>query len=358
MTVNTLELDASELIQRIASGDLPRDSLLLAARGLLPIEQNDLISILIRLSAENDPEVVACARESLFDLPTRAVLTYVWSERIDADELGNLAMSTEDPTILEAILRNRKVSDEIIVDLAGRVGPMLQEVIVINQERIIRSPRILEALLSNPTISNDIRRRALEIQEEFFEKRRLPPEAPPPDGELEEDRSIDLSPIADLLEKAAKEDDEQQPPEGLEDGDGADKSVFVKILFMSVSQRVQCAFRGGRAERSILVRDRNRLVCSAVVRSPRISESEIENFAAMRNVDQEVLRLIGVSREWTSKYPVMLALVRNPKAPLGVVLPLINRLTLKDLKSLSRDKNVQEGVRLLARKLFLAKSTK
>jgi hypothetical protein len=75
----------------------------------------------------------------------------------------------------------------------------------------------------------------------------------------------------------------------------------------------------------------------------------------MRNVEEEVLRLIALRREWSTKYPVVLALAKNPKAPLGVVLPLINRLTLRDLKSLKDDKGVAEAVRVNARKFYIAK---
>jgi hypothetical protein len=93
----------------------------------------------------------------------------------------------------------------------------------------------------------------------------------------------------------------------------------------------------------LLVRDRNKLICSAVMRNPRMSEQEVESIAGMRNVEEEVLRLIGMRRDWMSKYNIALTLCRNPKAPMGVVLPLINRLTLRDLKGLKDDKGVSRS---------------
>jgi hypothetical protein len=110
--------------------------------------------------------------------------------------------------------------------------------------------------------------------------------------------------------------------------------------------------------RMLLVRDRNKLVCSAVMRNPRISEQEIEAIAGMRNVDDEVLRILGTRRQWMSKYNIMATLIRNPKAPVGVVLPFINRLTLRDLKGLKDDKGVQQAVREMARKAYLSRGTK
>jgi hypothetical protein len=102
----------------------------------------------------------------------------------------------------------------------------------------------------------------------------------------------------------------------------------------------------------ILVRERNRLVSSAAIRNPRMSEGEVEAIAGMRNVEEDVLRIIGQRRDWTSKYPIAIALVKNPKAPVGVVLPLINRLTLRDLKGLKDDRGVSDAVRSNAKKLY------
>ncbi len=70
------------------------------------------------------------------------------------------------------------------------------------------------------------------------------------------------------------------------------------------------------------------------------------------------MRIIGTRRDWTAKTPIINAVVHNPKAPVGVVLPLINRLTLRDLKSLKDDKGVSEVVRQMARKLFSQRSQK
>ena len=120
----------------------------------------------------------------------------------------------------------------------------------------------------------------------------------------------------------------------------------------------EAAFKGGKTERMILVRDHNKLVCSAVMRNPRMSELEVESIANMRNIAEEVLRLIAMKRDWVSKYNIAVTLARNPKCPVGVVLPLINRLTLRDLKGLKDDKGVSETVRSLARKVYLQRSHK
>ena len=152
--------------------------------------------------------------------------------------------------------------------------------------------------------------------------------------------------------------DTLQPLTDAERADDTKSAIWVRIQFMTVSQKVQLAFRGDRTVRMLLIRDRNKLISSAVMRNARMTEQEAEAIASMRNVDDEVLRLLGNRRDWMGKYNIMLTLCRNPKAPIGVVLPFINRLTLRDLKGLKDDKGVQAVVREMAKKAYIMRTQK
>jgi hypothetical protein len=156
--------------------------------------------------------------------------------------------------------------------------------------------------------------------------------------------------------------DEVAPPSvtltELERTDERASALWTRLHHMSVAEKVRLAFRGDRTIRMLLVRDRNKLICASVMRNPRMSEQEAEAIAGMRNVDDEVLRILGSRRDWIGKYKILLTLVRNPKAPIGVVLPFINRLTLRDLKGLKDDKGVQQVVRETAKKLYLSRGAK
>lgn len=354
------ELSASMVIARIQAGAYSREVIATMARGFLPLPQEDLIAVLAYLAGTSDAEISPLARESLKDVPARSVLAFASNESSVPEHLALLVLASEDQNVLESLIRNRSVPDDSIVELATRADAHIQEVIVINQLRILRAPQILDALLANPNLTNDARRRALETREEFFEKKRRLEELA--EDELAED--LPVEPIADLLEKAVQEDQANAAagvkPVTLSETDlEPDKRpVLAKILNMSVAQKVQLAFKAGKSERMILVRDRNKLVCSAAMRNPRMTETEAESVAGMRNVDDEVLRLVSVRRDWMSKYNVLIALARNPKCPIGVVVPLINRLTLRDLKALKDDKGVSDVVRQMSRKLFDQRSKK
>ena len=62
---------------------------------------------------------------------------------------------------------------------------------------------------------------------------------------------------------------------------------------MGVAERMKAAMKGTKSERAILIRDPNKLVSAAVLSSPKLTESEVENFAKLANVSEEVLRTIG-----------------------------------------------------------------
>lgn len=359
------ELSGAGIIERIESGGYPREIVETIARGFLPLPQDDLIAVLAFLTNSPDAAIAAAAKTSLNDVPARSIHAFASNENAPSEHLALLMRATDDPFILEALIRNRTLPDALVAELAVIADATVQEIVVINQARILRAPEILDALLANPALTTDVRRRVAETREEFFEKQaRIAAAAPVEAAEVDEDEpmlALSEEPIADLLEKAVAEPGDDEPPPALMESEKTDEkklSIFSQILVMSVSDKVKLAFKGGKTERMILVRDHNRLVCSAVMRNPRMTEMEVESIAGMRNIAEEALRLIAMKRDWISKYNIAVTLARNPKCPVGVVLPLINRLTLRDLKGLKDDKGVSETVRSLARKMFLQRSHK
>jgi hypothetical protein len=353
------ELTATVVIGLIETGAYPRDIVVTIARGFLPLAQEDLVAVLAYLGTSGDPELTELARTSLNDVPSRAIIDFAANESAAPGHLERLLRVSSDPYVLEALIRNRAVPDHAVAELARRAEARVQEVIVINHSRILRAPEILDALLENPAATANIRRLVHEVREEFFVKKaaRAAEEEP-------EIIDVPLDPIADLLERAeaAQEEEEAAAPtlqlSEAEKKDERASVVWTRLQYMSLSEKVRLAYRGDRMIRMLLVRDRNKLICSAVMRNPRMNEQEAEAIAGMRNVDEEVLRILGMRRDWMGKYKIMLTLVRNPKAPLGVVLPFINRLTLRDLKGLKDDRGVQQVVREMARKAYLNQSKK
>lgn len=127
-------------------------------------------------------------------------------------------------------------------------------------------------------------------------------------------------------------------------------SVLQRISALTVAQKMSLAMKGSREERAILIRDPVKLVSTAVLSSPKMTESEIESIAKMANVSEDILRIIGHNRAWLKNYNVMHAIVRNPKSPVGLSMNLLSRLNDRDLRQLSANRNVAEILRVTARK--------
>jgi hypothetical protein len=139
---------------------------------------------------------------------------------------------------------------------------------------------------------------------------------------------------------------EPEPAPGQED----ERSALVRITRMNVAQRIALAMKGTREERTILIRDPNKIVGVAVLSSPKLTESEVENIAKMASVSDELLRVIGNTRAWSKNYLIVLALVKNPKTPVALSMNLLSRLNERDLRMLSMDRNVPDVLRMSAKR--------
>jgi hypothetical protein len=144
------------------------------------------------------------------------------------------------------------------------------------------------------------------------------------------------SPAADddpLLERPAEvlpaEEVEVEPSAGADAARAAGRHPLSEL---PVIERVKLAMRGSREQRAVLVRDPSRLVTAAVLSSSRLADAEVEAFARMSSVSEDVLRTIATTRRWARNYSVVAALARNPKTPTAVSMPMVSRLNERDLK--------------------------
>lgn len=190
----------------------------------------------------------------------------------------------------------------------------------------------LQAFLARSDAGSELR--------EFFAKRGIEAAGAPAEVDIP---LLDLAPEPEPLPEAPAATDEQAEEE-------RKSSVTSRLASMTVAQRMNVAMKGSREERSILIRDPNKLVSTSVLSSPKLTESEVESIAKMTNVSEEILRIVGNTRAWVKNYNVALALVRNPKSPVALSMNLLNRMNEKDLRQLSTNRNVAEILRVTARK--------
>lgn len=336
------------LAERALSGDDPRLSGL-AARGLLPLPPEESIPLQVRIAEGDDEALAGQAVLALLGLETRVVVPFL--ER-DAGprELAWFADKSDDPDVLEAVLRRRDVPRRILVELAPRIPPDLQEVLVHRQDAILEEPAIVDSLEGNPELSTYVRRRLREYRQHLLPREERPAEEEEPrdDGGGEPSEQE----VRDAIEAAREQAVEEGEKGEKEESTGLTEA---QIRFLPVPVRMQLARGAPRGLRALLIRDPNPQVAKMTLRSNRFSEQEIERIASNRNIDDEVLGEIGREREWISKYRIVLALVRNPRTPVGLGVKLVPRLSVRDLRNLSRDHGVPEPVRSTAQRLYRIK---
>jgi hypothetical protein len=385
------------VVKSIISGNAPPAARSAAARGLLPLPQADLLEALVHLRSDSDAEVARAAQATLDAQQPDDLLNVARANETAPSVLGFLAsLASADQETHEAVANNNNTPDEAIALLARITSdPSLLELMTLNQQRLIRAPEIIDAILLNPARSTEAERRAKETRREFFEKERGArqiaqelrargnsaaaeffenAELRPVSGEMSvddawviaqhievSDADIDDSWLArEFIEEMLIETPEQTAAnaqavinaERLEGEASPERiSLIRRIMFMTVKDRVKLGIKGDREARGILIRDANKIVATAVIHNPRITDNEIENISSMRTVAEEVLRLIGMNRQWARSYPIIHSLVRNPRTPMATAIHILPRIRTKDLKAISLSRNVSEAVRRQAYRL-------
>ena len=381
------------VVKSIISGNAPPAARSAAARGMLPLPQADLLEVLVHLTADNDPAIAGAAQETMAEQQAGDLLQVAAAENTAPSVLGYLAsLNSASREIHEAIAANANTPDEAIALLARATEhASLIELITLNQQRLIRSPAIIDAVLLNPARSPEAERRAKETRREFFEKERgarqiaeelrargnaaaaeffESADLSTADGEMSIDdawviaQHIEVSDVDIDDSWLAREFMEETPEqiaaniqavlnaERLEGEISPERvSLIRKIMFMTVKDRVKLAMKGDREARGILIRDSNKVVATGVIHNPRITDHEIENISSMRQVADEVLRIIGNNRQWARSYPIIHNLVRNPRTPMATAVQILPRIRTKDLKSISLNRNVSQAVRQQAYRL-------
>jgi hypothetical protein len=332
------------LIAQVLSGE-SFELQVLAAQGILPLSAEELIPLQVRLAASGHELVASYARASLAQVEAHLASAFL-AGGAGVEVLGYFAAESEDPLVLETILRRRDTPRALLGDLAGRLPPDLQEILLLRQDAIVESPAILDALEANPQLSVYSRRRILEYREHLLPRERAP----------EPSRAAEIAPEAELeaADLAEIERVQSLPPEGeVDERTGLSEG---QVRALPVPVRMKLTRGASRTLRNILLRDSNALVATSVLANSALSEDEIEQIAASRNVVDDVLSFIARRREWVARYNVVHNLVRNPRAPVGITVRLVARLSVKDLKNLARDRNVPDAVRSTADRLYKIKN--
>jgi hypothetical protein len=352
-------VDPSQLpegARKVLAGPAPLK--MMAARGMAPLPPVAMVCALYGLAWSDDPGLRDAAAKTLLGLPEAVVGSALAAVDFPAAVLDDfVTRAAGNRAYVERVVRHPNTAGETVARLARSCDEALSEIISQNEQRMLASPEIIEALYLNAAtrmstsdrIVEFAARNGLKVNIPGFEQivAALQNQVIPPPSEAPQERDAAFVVALEEARELSLDDIEEDEDGGIRVKEGARKAEK-KLEDMNVTEKIRTAMLGNSLQRSLLIRSTNRLVAAAVLDSPKIGDDEVIKIAASRNVSDDILRRISNRGAWLRLYEVKLNLVSNPKTPVGEAMKLIVHLRESDMKRVATSKNVAAAVRSAA----------
>lgn len=317
-----METLSPEIVEDLRHGRATRERKLAVCSGAAHLSAADRAEILAVLRQDSDELIASRAQDALLSAPTEGFLEAIKRENAVHAVFGYAAHNlANQPGICDALVQNKNCPAEFLIPVAQHLSALGTQVLFEELDRVSQSPALAAALEHSNALTPEQRSQLNELRSTGIDERAL--------AEAAAEAEPDSSRRETLLQQISK---------------------------MNVSQRVQFAMKGGADARRTLIRDSNKVVQRAVLQSPRLTDQEVEAFASMANLTDEILRLIAGNRVFRKNYVVVKNLLNNGKTPLDVSLKLLPMINASDLKRLAMNKNIPETLRTSALKLQRTRS--
>ncbi|MET0595188.1 MAG: hypothetical protein ABW133_20985 [Polyangiaceae bacterium] len=327
----------------------------MAAKAVVPgLKPADLI-VVVALLADSDGPHAEVARQTIAKLPP-PVLNGALGADLEPFVIDKLAPAyIDDVAVMEKLLAMPRIALTTIEGVSGKCKEFVAELIATNEQRMLAHPPIIERLYMNKATRMSTADRIIELavrnkleltgipaykevaiaigQELIAE----PSEEPTPDDilfkeTLGEGEALSFDPSAEDTHVVSEDGEEQVAAKFV--------PLYARVGQMTIAQKIRVAMVGNAAERLLLMRDSNRLVASAAIRSPLIQDPEVVRASSSRVVSEEVLKAITLNKDWVQNYQVKVNLVMNPRTPFPMAVRLVPYLREHELKTISKSKNV------------------
>jgi ParB-like chromosome segregation protein Spo0J len=312
-----VETLSPEVLEELRNGRSTRERKIAVCSGGAHLHPADRAEILVILAGDSDEMVSARAQEALLSQPVESFVDAIKkgsnSPLLFAYAAKNFA---DKPGICDAMVQNKNCAAEFLVPVVRHLSTLGIKALLEELDRVSESSTLAAALQQSSRLTDEQKNQLNELRSS----------------------SIDQAVLAEAVAEAEPDLAKRQ-------------TLLQRLAVMSVAQRVQFAIKGGSEARRTLIRDSNKVVQRAVLQSPRLTDQEVEAFAAMSNLNDEILRLIAGNRNFRKNYSVVRNLLNNPKTPLDVTLHLLPMINVMDLKRLCVNKNIPETLRSTAIKL-------
>ncbi len=288
--------------------ETPKEEKLKGARGEVPLRAADLGTLLFFLGRDPDPDVRSAAQGTLRGLPV--------------DLLVSVASAPEThPLVLDALARLHFDKEKVAVGILAH--PNVEERTV---AFLAAQGKHLHRAVPGAAVGNTGEGDA---------------------GDEGGEEEVDGGDPGETGEGEAGETEESDET----------LSKYKLLQHMSISEKVRMAMLGDKEWRSLLIKDTNKIVSTAVIKNPRITDPEILAIAKSSELNEEVIRLVCMNKDWIKIYPIRKALVENCKTPLPRALRFLSTLNEKDIQALAKSKNISSVLSRQAQRLVLNKKT-
>ncbi|HYL63968.1 MAG TPA: hypothetical protein VE077_15225 [Candidatus Methylomirabilis sp.] len=312
-----METLSPEVLDELRAGRAQRERKIAVCSGgahLAPVDRAEILAV---LAADPDEIVSERAQQAILSQPIESFIEALKREKAVPGLFAYAGRHLADkPGVCDAMVQNKHCSAEHLVPIARHLSAAGVNALMEELDRVSESPALAAALEHSSAITPDQKAQLHELLGSAIDE-------------------------AALAEAAAEAEPDVQRRQ----------TLLQRIAKMTVAERVQFAIKGGSDARRTLIRDSNKVVQRAVLQSPRLTDQEVEAFAAMSSLTDEILRLIANNRNFRKDYTVVRNLLNNAKTPLDVSLHMLPLVNAMDLKKLTTNKNIPETLRTTAMKL-------
>jgi hypothetical protein len=355
-----------EKLRKLIGRDAPKSAQLMVARGALPMPPVVQLAALYQIHKTGDAELKTESEATLRKLPA-TVVRQLATEPMLPIVLDWMAVVFQDAQeVLETLVQNRATDDDTVVLLARMANDGLCEAIARNQERLLRSPAIIEALYYNRSCRASTADRIVdfaaragvdlshlpgfdEVLAAIRGETYVAQDAASAAAADEAMQALHVETEHIVATQQIDFEDDEQVDEVIEN---KKESLIARVSKLNVAQKVRLAMLGNQMERALLMREPNKLVQRAVIRSPGVTDNEAVGYAKNRGLPEEIVAFIAANRQWTRHYQMKLSLVKNPKCPLHFAMSFMKMLRSNDLRLLVRDKNVSPAISKMAKNML------
>lgn len=312
-----METLSPDIVEDLRHGRAPRERKLAVCTAGAHLSPADRAEILTVLAHDADEMVANRAQDALLSQPIESLVEALSRETALPALFIYAAKNLADkPAVTNAMVLNKNCGAEHLAHVARHLSTESIQNLIEELDRVSASPTLAGALENSTFVTAEQKAQLHELRS----------------------TAIDHGALAEAALEA-------------EPDLGKRQTLLQRLANMTVAQRVQFAFKGGSEARRTLIRDSNKVVQRAVLQSPRLTDQEVEAFASMSSLTDEILRLIAKNRNFRKNYVVVRNLMNNPKTPLDVSLHMLPMLNALDLKRLCTNKNIPETLRSTANKL-------